>query len=82
MDIATVTAKFEARIPEINSRALGLPYTVRVSKNEKHVGKIVKVELARVEITTAGYRGVYLVSMECGANKSLKQFCTLSVPQR
>lgn len=82
MGIDQVTAKFEAKIPEINARAQGLPFTVRVSKKEKHVGKIVKVELARVDLTQSAYRGVYRVTMECGVAKALKQFCTLSVPQR
>lgn len=63
------------------ARAVGLNFTIRTSKTVTVTGKIVSVEFGRFNYSGRTVTLVFKVTMECGANKTLREFFVTRVPQ-
>lgn len=62
-------------------RAVGKEFTIRTDKNVTVTGTIVSAEFGRFYYTGRSVGVVYKLVMECGANKTLREFFVRKIPQ-
>lgn len=63
------------------ARAVGQDFTIRTDKNVTVTGKIVSAEFGRFHYTGRNVGVVFKLVMECGANKTLREFFVRRIPQ-
>lgn len=63
------------------ARAVGQDFTIRTDKNVTVTGKIVSAEFGRFHYTGRSVGVIFKLVMECGANKTLREFFVRKIPQ-
>ena len=70
-----------ARSKPTAARAVGKEFTVRTDKNVTVTGTIISAEFGRFYYTGRTVSVVFRIVMECGANKTHREFFVRKVPQ-
>lgn len=63
------------------ARAIGKEFTIRTDKNVTVTGTIVTAEFGRFHYTGRHVGVVFKLVMECGLNKTLREFYVKKIPQ-
>ena len=63
------------------ARAVGKEFTIRTDKNVTVKGTIISAEFGRFHSTGSSVGVVFRVVMECGANKTHREFFVRKLPQ-
>jgi hypothetical protein len=70
-----------ARAEPMYARAVGKQMTIRTSKTVTVTGTIVKAEFGFFDYKARSVGLVFKVTMECGVNKTLREFTVAKIPQ-
>ena len=81
MEMTAAHNKLLAKIVPMCENAIGQSFTIRTDKTVTVSGKIVKAEFGRFRYTGKSVGVVFKVTMECGANKTLREFFVSKIPQ-
>ena len=72
----------QANIDKITSEAIGATMRVKTSSKNTVTGTIVSAEYSHTRLRAASQVAVFKIVMECGFNKTLREFHVSKLPRK